>query len=238
MFWIPLVMAGMSLLNSQKQNAAIKQQNKVNKTNTAIANLEQQSNSTLAAAQGALSRATQSIQTKEAQRQYGEQWNSLEEQRAKIGEQMTKGTFRNRINASAQLGALQASASAAGVGGSTVDMLSSTMELQSAVQEEELQQVYSDNLYSLEREKQENLYGQYGILQQQDVYLDNVAAATIVGPAKIPTISAGTQLMEAGMTFLQSYSQTSDGNAFFKNAQNKAGNTLKSWFSSGANKGA
>lgn len=237
MFWIPLMMAGMSLMQNSQKNGEIKNQNRLNKSNTRIANIQQQGESTLSAARGALSRVTQANQTMEAQRQFGSQWNTLETSLSKIGEQMTRGTFTNRVNAAAQMGALQASASAAGIGGSTVDMLGSTMELQSAMQEEAIFREYSDNRFALEQDKQENLYGQYGILQQQDVFLDNVAAAPIIGPASIPRISSMSMAMEAGMAFLGAANKSGDLKEISAFGS-KTKNTLKSWFSSGANKGA
>lgn len=233
MFWIPLAMAGMSLLQSQKQNDQIRATNITNKSNTRIANIQQTSNSTISAAQGALSRMTQSIQTMEAQRGYGEQWNQLETQRATLGEQMTKGSFYNRVNSAAKQGALQAQASAAGIGGSTLDMLSASMEIQSDMELADMEQAYSDNLYSLDQEEQNNLYGQYGILAQQDVYLDNVAAATIVGPAKIPTQSGLSQLLTAGMSYLSASSSIgggAGGGSNFLSSIGSGANTLKSWF--------
>lgn len=231
MFWIPIMMAASAILQKDKQNSDIKNQNRINKANTYAANQQQQGNSVIAAAKGALNRVNQSIQTRDALKAFGEQHNSLEQQRAKLGEQMTTGTFKNRVKAAEQQGMLAARSSGAGVGGSTVSMLEATMSLQADMAEAEMQQTYSDNLWAIDDAEKDNLYNQYGILQQQNVFLDDVAASTIAGPAKIPTNSVGDMAIAGAMAFLSS---SNSMGAFSKGGSmdmSGMGGKLKSWFS-------
>lgn len=236
MFWIPIMMAASAIMQKQQQNTQIKAQNKINKAQTAVANAEQNANSTVSAAKGALNRMNQSIQTRDALKGYGDQWNQLESQKVKLGEQMTTGTFKNRVAAAENMGALAARSSAAGIGGSTVDMLSSTMQIQADVQQAEVDQQYSDNLFSLNDAEQTNLYNQYGITQQQNVFLDDVAATEIYGPAQLPTNSVGDMAIAGAMSFMQGAQQTGE---FSKGGNlNSAGSKLKSWFSGSGSSGS
>lgn len=237
MFWIPIMMAAAAVMQKQQQNDATKAQNKVNKLNTSLGNMAQNDNSTISAAKGALSRMNQSIQTRDALKGYGTQWNDLENQKAKLGEQMTTGSFKQRIAASENAGALAARSSAAGIGGSTVDMLGSTMQIQSEMQEAELNQQYSDNLFALNDAEENNLYSQYGILQQQNVYLDDVAAAPITGPAELPTNSVGSMALAGAMAFMGSASSTGEFSKGGSMDVNAAGTKLKSWFSGPSSQG-
>lgn len=241
MFWIPIMMAASAIMQKQQQNTQIKAQNKINKANTAVANAQQDSGSIVSAAKGALNRMNQSIQTRDALKGYGDQWNDLEKQKVKLGEQMTTGTFRNRVAAAENMGALAARASAAGVGGSTIDMLSSTMQIQADVQQAEIDQQYSDNLFATNEAEKTNLYNQLGITQQQNVYLDDVASTEIYGPAQLPTNSVGDMAIAGAMSFMQSSAQSG---AFSKGGNmdiSSAGTKLKSWFTgsgSGQSSGA
>lgn len=231
MFWIPIMMAASAIMQKDKQNSDIKNQNRINKANTYAANQQQQGNSVISAAKGALNRVNQSIQTRDALTAFGEQHNSLEQQRAKLGEQMTTGTFRNRVKAAEQQGMLAARSSAAGVGGSTVSMLEATMSIQSDVAQAEMDQMYSDNLWAIDDAEKTNLYNQYGILQQQNVFLDDVAASTIAGPAKIPTNSVGDMAIAGAMAFFGAANSTGEFSKGGSMDLSGAGGKLKSWFS-------
>lgn len=231
MFWIPIMMAASAIISKQKENTQVKAQNKINKANTYAANQQQQGNSVISAAKGALNRVNQSIQTRDALTAFGQQHNSLEAQRAKLGEQMTTGTFKNRVKAAEQQGMLAARSSAAGVGGSTTSMLEATMSLQSDVQQAEMDQMYSDNLWAIDDAEKTNLYNQYGILQQQNVYLDDVAASTISGPAPIPTNSVGDMAIAGAMSFLSGASSTGEFSKGGSMDMSNMGGKLKSWFS-------
>lgn len=231
MFWIPIMMAASAVLQKDKQNSDIKNQNRINKANTYAANQQQQGNSILASAKGALNRMNQSIQTRDALTAFGQQHNSLEAQRAQLGKQMTTGSFANRVNAAEQQGMLVARSSAAGVGGSTTSMLEATMSLRADMQQQEMQQMYSDNLWAIDDAEKNNLYEQYGILQQQNVFLDDVAPTEIYGPPKIPTNSVGDMAIAGAMAFMQagnSMGMFSKGGAMDATG---VGSKLKSWFS-------
>lgn len=234
MFWIPIMMAASSVIGKSKENTQIKNQNTLNKANTDIANMQQQGNSTIGAAQGALQRLNQSLTTRDNLRAFGQNYNSISAQRAKLGEQMTTGSFATRIKAAEQQGMLMARSSAMGVGGGTTTMLEATMSLQNAVQEANMQQLYSDNLFALDDAEQENLRGQYATLQQENVFLDNVAASAIQGPAKIPTNSVGDMAIAGAMSYLSAANSTgmfSKGGSLDLTGLNNTGGKLKSWFS-------
>jgi hypothetical protein len=237
MFWIPIMMAAAAVMQSQQQNAATKAQNKANKANTYVANAQQNDNSVLSSAKGALNRMNQSIQTRDALKGYGTQWNELENQKVKLGEQMTTGTFKQRLVASENAGALAARSAAAGVGGSTVDMLASTMQIQADMQQADMDQQYSDNLFALNDAEQTNLYNQMGITQQQNVFLDDVAATSVVGPAELPTNSIGSMALSGAMAFMGSASKTGEFSKGGSMDLSSAGTKLKSWFSPGSGTG-
>lgn len=232
MFWIPIMMAASAIMQKEQQNGQIKNANLTAKANTQIANIQQTSNSTLSAAKGALNRFNQSLQTRDALKGYGDNYNQLEDAKVKLGEQMTTGTFQNRLAAAEAAGALQARASAAGVGGGTISMLDSTAALQQNVGQAAADQAYSDQLYQLNDAEQTNLYDQLGITQKQNVFLDDVAGADIVGPAKIPTSSFGSMALTGALAFMSAASSTGGFDKGGSMDLSGAGAKLKSWFSS------
>jgi hypothetical protein len=110
-------------------------------------------------------------------------------------------------------------------------MLGSTMQIQSDMQQAELDQQYSDNLFALNDAEQTNLYNQYGIIQQQNVFIDDVAAAEIVGPAKLQTNSVGSMALSGAMAFMGAASQSGEFSKGGSLDVSAAGTKLKSWFS-------
>jgi len=232
MFWIPIMMAAAAMMQKQQASDAAKTQNKMNAANTDIANIQQAGSSSIASAKGALNRMNQSIQTRDALKGAGEQWNQIQSQKAKLGEQMTTGSFMNRVQAAEQAGAIAARSSAAGVGGSTVGMLESTMQLRADMVQADMDQQYSDNYWAMGEAETDNIYGQYGVVQQQNVFLDDVAASSITGPAKLPTGSWGQTAITGAMAYMGAASSTGEFSKGGSMDMSNSGAKLKSWFSS------
>lgn len=202
MFWIPLMMAASSLMQSGSQNGSIKAQNITNKSDTKIANMQQAGNSLISSAKGALSRFNQSVQTQDAMRQYGDANNQIEDQKAALGEQMTTGSFMNRLSAAHEAGALAARSSASGVGGSTITMIGATNALTADIDQAQMDEQYSNQLFKANQAEEDNLFDELGITAKQNVYLDDVAAADIAGPAKIPSVGMGQMMIQSAITYL------------------------------------
>lgn len=242
MFWIPIMMAASAAMQANQQrvatkasNSATKLANQVDADNNVIANIQRTSNSITSAAAGALKRFNQSYETNEALRNYGDEYNKLESQKVQLAEQMTKGSFQNQLDASEMQGALAARSSAAGMGGSTMDMLSSTMELTADIKQRDMDSQYSDNFWALGQAEEDNLYNQMGLIMQQDVFLDDVSAAPIIASAPRQTQDVGGYggvLMAAGAAFMQGQAQT--GGFDKGGTMSNAATRVKSWFGNGA----
>lgn len=124
-------LAGMFAINALKGSQArkaAKNANKYAKANAAIQDQLTQANNTVAAAQGALARFRQSLGNQLVLKNAGKNIEALGQNLIRAQEQSTTQGLNTKIRAAEDTGALMAAASAAGIGGSTIDMLNSVIK--------------------------------------------------------------------------------------------------------------
>lgn len=121
--WALIAMFGLNLLQQNAQNKQIKMQNKVAKQNAANENLVRAAQNELGAATGALNRYRQSLSNQTILKNMGVQHDAITENYFRLSEQANSGNLNTRLQAANESGAVTAAASAAGIGGSSVDLL-------------------------------------------------------------------------------------------------------------------
>lgn len=133
-------LAGMFALNALKGSQArsqAKTNNKFAKANAAIQDQLTAANNEVSAAAGALSRFRQSLGNQLILKNAGKQAEALGQNLIRAQEQSTVQGLNTKIKAAEDTGALMAAASAAGIGGSTVDMLNSVIRGRAAREQEQ-----------------------------------------------------------------------------------------------------
>lgn len=135
--WVAIAQMGVGLLSGYGQNkieqAQYKAQRTLDKAEVSASNLIREANNELGAAQSSLSNWMRSVSNKRLITAAGEQYNAYTDNVGRMWDQSATGSLQRRIQASEQLGAIQASAAAAGVGGSTVDTINGTLKLRNAM---------------------------------------------------------------------------------------------------------
>lgn len=135
----PIMLALMAAQAVSSQNAAEgnAQVAKINaNANAVVANMTRKANNMLSAAQGQLNRYNQIVGRKAQARNVESAMDALATNFLRSAEEATRGRLDRRIQAAEEAGMLRASASAAGVGGSTMDMINATNQLRQARVEE------------------------------------------------------------------------------------------------------
>lgn len=130
--WVLAAMFAVSLLQGQQKSGQLEIQNKVAKHNAKIQDQLNQASSEVAAAQGALSRYKKSLSNQSILKNAAQYNESLGKNLGRLQEQATQGNIATRLQAAERTGQLVASASAAGIGGSTVDQINQVIKSQAA----------------------------------------------------------------------------------------------------------
>lgn len=104
--------------------------NLVNQANADAANMLRSANNSFAAAQATLQNTLRSLGNREKMRAYGQQYNALETNQARVIDGMVRGKLSARLRGAAALGALRADAAARGVGGTSGELMRSVLSLQ------------------------------------------------------------------------------------------------------------
>lgn len=120
------------------QNAQAQAQTMLSRNSAAAQNLVASGNNFLAAANESVALYTQSINNQRSYKATGEAYNALQESIGRYSDDYLRGTFQQRLQASEMLGRTTAEFAAAGVGGSTSQLVNRTMRLQAGVAEEEM----------------------------------------------------------------------------------------------------
>ena len=202
-FWIPLAMATMSVAQGTQQQAAAEAAKIADESNTRVNNIIRESNNMLAAATGSLSRYTQSRQNQEHLKNTGKAHDAITTNMLRLQDAAQTASLERRIAAAEEAGALSASVGAAGIGGGTVQMLNSTMDLRSAMVEqlardEQKQQQYDMSL-AREATKEQMILGLSDVQ-----FLDNINMMEYQS-SNIQVPSTASVYGNATMTFMQSY---------------------------------
>lgn len=134
--WALAAMFAVNLLKGQQAAKQTKANNKAAKLNAAIQDQLTQANNTVAAASGALSRYRQSLGNQLVLKNAAKQVDALTKNLIRSQEQSQQAGLNTKIKAAEQTGGLMAAAAAAGIGGSTIDILNNTLRGQVARAEE------------------------------------------------------------------------------------------------------
>lgn len=128
--WQILAMVGLNLLQQDSQKKQIKANNKVAEANAAAQNTVTEARNELAAATGSLARYRQSLANQTFLKNISRQGEAIGKNLGRLQDDALNGSINTRLRAAEATGSILAAASAAGVGGATVDMLNSTIQLQ------------------------------------------------------------------------------------------------------------
>lgn len=173
--WQFVAMVGLSLLQQQQQAKQIAAQNKVAKANAKAENKIRAAQNDTAAAAGAFNRFKQSLTNQQILKNMGANQAALEQTYLRAAEQSVSGDLNTRLGAAQQIGAITAAASAAGVGGSTVDMLRAQAKGDAAralqASSRQQQQAASDIQTRLNQNLEQGILG-----QDTRFFIDSVSA--------------------------------------------------------------
>ncbi len=172
--WALAAMFAVQLLQSKGQSDQLKTQNKTIKSNARIQNQLNQAQNTVASAQGALSRYKQSLGNQQILNNAAKYNEALGKNLSRLQDQAQAGNINTRLQAAERTGQLVASASAAGVGGSTVDQINQVIKGQAArlLQQNDRNTQYATS-DTLERMRQVNQAAIAGL--NDTTYIDRVS---------------------------------------------------------------
>lgn len=211
MFWIPLIMAGMSMAQGMKAQGDAEVAKLTDESNVRVANINRLANNKLAAAQGSLNRYMQSRQNQVHLKNTGKALETTQTNIIRLNEAATAGSASRRIAAAEESGAIAARVGAMGIGGSTVSMLNATAKLRqdiasSMANTQTKQQTYD---LGLQKDAQKEMM----ILGLSDVqFLDGINMQAQQS-RNIQVPSNGEIFANAAMTFMSSYAQLGGGKA-------------------------
>lgn len=142
MWWMALAQAGMSLANgfgqSSLQRAEYKAQRTLDKAEYESKEKIRKASNEFGRAQGSLANWMRSVSNQRTVEAAGDAYNAMSTNLGRTMDQAVTGSLQRRIQAAEQMGAISAQAAAAGVGGSTVDLINGTMRLRNAMLNEEI----------------------------------------------------------------------------------------------------
>lgn len=130
-------------------NANTYSQNTINNANADATNQVRKANNGFAAAQASLSNLTRSLRNNSQLDAAASQADSITENIARLTDAATQGSLDTQLRSAEQLGAVRASAAAAGVGGTTASMLQKTMQLTAARAQTQTDQRTSYQTYDM-----------------------------------------------------------------------------------------
>ena len=230
--WVLAAQFGLSLLQQARAEKSskkqVKSQNAMAVFNAGIQDQLTQANNTVAAAGGALSRFRQSLGNQQIFKNAAKQNEALASNLFRLQEQSQTQGLNTKIQAAEQTGALMAAASAAGIGGSTVDMLNGVIKGREARQLEQLERnrKYAgyDTLQRIAAVNEQAIAG-----QDDTVFLDRVTQVKSV-PNLVGAPDGGNPFLNAGLSVL--------GTQAGIDAVGKVGTGLAGFFKSQPSSGA
>lgn len=209
MFWMPLIMAGMSMAQGMKAQGDAEVAKITDESNTKVANINRLANNKLAAAQGSLNRYMQSRQNQVHLKNTGKAIETTTTNIIRLNEAATAGSASRRIAAAEESGAIAARVGAMGIGGGTVSMLNATAKLRQDIADgmadtQTKQQTYD---MGLQRDAQREMM----ILGLSDVqFLDGINMQAQQS-RNIQVPSNAEVFGNAALTFMSSYAQLGGG---------------------------
>lgn len=222
--WALLAMFGANLLGQVQQKEQIKASNITAKANAKIQDTLTASSNELAAATGALNRFRQSLRNQQIIKAGADTAEAIGKNIGRLADATQTGNLNTRLQASEATGGLLAASSAAGVGGSTIDMLNQVIKSKEArsiqMANDTLAQQTDDSIDQIRRATEQAVLG-----QDTTIYLDHVTQVKAV-PQTQQEPSVWDMLLGAGAATLGS-----------KVGQQQAINVFSGLGSSSANQG-
>lgn len=210
MFWFAF--AAMALQGMGQQDAA-KADAITAKSNAKIQNITREANNELAAARGHLTRYQTTRKNREFLRQAGVEYEASTTNLLRYQESLAEGAVDRRIRNAEEGGALALASSAAGVGGSTIDMLDSTNRLRQA-RIEQLTQRQADQRQGDMNAQRATIYESMLLGLDSVEIADGLNVASVL-PRHVNVPSTGAVLLNAG---IRAYSETG-GQGMFGSAK-------------------
>lgn len=208
-FWIPLMMAAGSMAQGMQAQGQAEIAKLTDESNVKVQNLIREGNNILSASRGALNRYMQSRQNQVHLKNTGKQIEAATTNMLRLQDHATSGSVQRRIAAAEESGALAASVGAAGVGGGTVQMLNSTMNLRHAQIDQAAKASEKQQLYDMDQDR--SLLKEQMILGLSDVqFLDDINLMEVQG-RNIQVPSTASVMINAASTFMQAYAQMGGG---------------------------
>lgn len=130
-------------LNARQQakanNRLIGAQNEINKAETYASNLVREANNELSAVVGSLNRARQAMNNRQVLRTNAREQEAIQTNLSRVISDLTQTSLEGRLDSAFELGSLAASASAAGVGGNSREVMSATLRMTAARRDQAIQ---------------------------------------------------------------------------------------------------
>ncbi len=166
-------------------------QNLINQNNAVVQNTLANANNTLAGANEQVGLYVQSLNNQRSKKATGDAINALQETIGRYSDDYARGSFQQRLQSAEMLGRATAELSGAGVGGTTSQLITRTMNLQMGIAEQE--NVIGNRTAMWEFAKQRGaltdqlLDASSSIIQRDMTQYDAAAGTyygqTVVGPA-------------------------------------------------------
>lgn len=203
MFWMAAIMAAQALEKGKEAKAQAKLDKFTAKSNTKVQNLVIASENTMAKVKGDLARFQQAKANKYKLQAGAESVESQRTNMLRLSDSAVRGSFDSRIAAAEVSGAIAAAAGAAGIGGSSIDMIDASNRIRTQRAQELADRQLDTQLYD----------GQRSIDQTTEATLlglDDVQFNDSVNymQAQTPYIKEPSWLqigMNAGMQFADTY---------------------------------
>lgn len=153
-WWAMAAQVGMQILGGMGQRSQAKAQarltkaeNLVNKANIDAANTIREANNELSVAVGSLNRFRQNANNRQVLRLSGQEQEQIQTNLLRAISDLQHGALEERLDTAFDAGALAASAAAAGVGGSSKDVLNATIRMTGARKQEALEKTGDQMTY-------------------------------------------------------------------------------------------
>lgn len=226
MWWMLAAQVGMSLLQQGQQNKQTATSNKIALNNAKNENIVRAANNEVAAAAGALSRVRQSLFNQNVLENAAKNADTIGQNLGRQLDSVQAGKLNTQIQAAETSGSLIAMASAAGVAGSTVDIINQTIRGQEA--RNLADQERNEKLLKGDAEKAMAAQRKQGILGMDTTYyVDRVSQVQAIAQQQ-STVSPLTMLSGALMgaaTSQAGQNALASTGSWFKSAPKSAGST-------------
>jgi hypothetical protein len=163
MWWMLAAQVGMSLLQQGQQNKQTASSNKIARNNAKNENIVRAANNEVSAAAGALNRVRQSLFNQNVLENAAKNADTIGQNLGRQLDTVQAGKLNTQIQAAETSGSLIAMASAAGVAGSTVDIINQTIRGQEArnlaEQERNAKLLKSDAKKAIQNQQEQGILG-------------------------------------------------------------------------------